>query len=165
MKHSLTGSGQMKNQTLISSILVSLLSIGSTIAPSIAQPDRQPQNATLRGTVIYPGDYLPPQKVCAKNTQTKQLFCFETKQNQSEFAISVKAGTYEIFARECSIKSPAGKKCGGIYDPKRIYYNEFAKCGTTAECQKKFKKNRPILVRIRSGQTISNIKPHDWYSK
>jgi hypothetical protein len=155
----------MKNQTLISSILVSLISSGCTIAPSIAKSDLQPQNATLKGTVIYPGKFLAPQKVCAENVQTKQLFCSETRQNQSEFSISVKAGTYEIFAIECKIKSPAGGKCGGIYGLERIYYNEFAKCGTTAACRKKFKENRPILVPILSGQTISNIKPHDWYSK
>jgi hypothetical protein len=155
----------MKNQILIFSILGSFMSIGHTTLPSIAQSDRQPQNATLKGTVIYPSDYLPPQKVCAENVQTKQLFCSETRENQSEFSISVKAGTYEIFARECNTKSPAGGKCGGIYSLKRIYYNEFAKCDITAECRKKFKKNRPILVRIRSGQTITNIKPHDWYSK
>jgi hypothetical protein len=154
----------MKNQILIS-ILGSLLSIGSTISSSIAQSERQPQNTTLKGTVIYPGDYLPSQKVCAKNVQTKQLFCFETKQNQSEFAISVKAGTYEIFARECAKSYPKDIVCRDGYRPQRAYYNEYARCGITAECANKFKKNQPIFVRIRSGQTIANIKPHDWYSK
>ena len=155
-----TSSGHMKNQTLISIILGSLLSIGCTISSSIAQ-------STLKGTVIYPSDFLPPQKVCAENVKTKQLFCFETKENKTDFSISVKAGTYQIFARECTVKSDIKTKlCGGSYSPKRIYYNEHAKCGLTVECEKKFrKKNSPILVRIRSGQTIANIKPHDWYSK
>jgi hypothetical protein len=153
----------MNNQILVS-ILVSLISIGSTISSSIAQSDRQIQNATLRGTVIYPSEFLPPQKVCAENVQTKQLSCIETKQQQTNFSISVKAGTYEIFARECTTSYQTNIVCRDGYRPRRAYYNEHAKCGVTAECAKKFKKNRPILVRIRSRQTITNIKPHDWYS-
>lgn len=158
-----TGSRLMKNQILIS-ILVSLISIESTISSSIGQSDGQSQNATLQGTVIYPSEFLPAQKVCAKNVQTTKLFCFETKQSQTDFSISVKAGTYEIFARECTKSYQTNIVCRDSYRPQRAYYNEHAKCGITAECAKKFKRNRPILVRIRSGQTIANIKPHDWYS-
>lgn len=153
----------MKNQILIS-ILVSLISIESTISSSIAKSERQPQNATLQGTVIYPSDYLPPQKVCAENVQTKRLFCSETKQQQRDFSISVKPGIYEIFARECKKSYQKDILCRDGYLLQRAYYNEHAKCGITAECAKKFKRNRPILVRIQAGETIAKIKPHDWYS-
>jgi hypothetical protein len=128
----------------------------------MAQSDRQ-SPGTLKGTVIYPSDFLPAQKVCAENMRTKQLFCFETKQGQKGFSIPVSAGTYEIFARECNKGYKQATICRDGYRPNRAYYNEFTKCGITAECGGKFKKNRPISVRIRSGQTIANIKPHDWY--
>ncbi len=153
----------MKNQILIS-ILVSLISIAATVSSSIAKSDRQSQNGTFQGTLIYPSDYLPAQKVCAKNVKTKKLFCVETKQQQTDFSLSVKAGTYEIFARECIKSYEKDLVCRDGYLPRRAYYNEHAKCGITAECAKKFKHNRRILVPIRSGQTIANIKPHDWYS-
>jgi hypothetical protein len=155
----------MKNQILISSILGSFMSIGCGISPAIAQSERQPQNATLKGTVIYPSEFLPSQKVCAENVQTKQLFCFETKQEQTDFSIPVRTGTYEIFARACTKSYKQKIICRDGYRPQRAYYNKFAKCGITAECERKFKNDRPIVVRIRSGQTITNIKPHDWYSK
>jgi mRNA-degrading endonuclease toxin of MazEF toxin-antitoxin module len=44
-------------------------------------------------------------------------------------------------------------------------YNEHVKCGLTFKCGQKHKKNAPVLVRIKAGQTIANIKPHDWYTR
>jgi hypothetical protein len=153
----------MKNWVLISSLFGSLVSIGCTISSTMAQIDGQ-SPGKLKGTVIYPSDLLPAQKVCAENVRTKQLFCFETKQGQTDFSIPVSAGTYEIFARECKKSYKQQIRCRDGYLPQRAYHNEFTKCGITAECGKKFKKNRPIAIRIGSGQTITNIKPHDWYS-
>ncbi len=155
----------MKYQILISSLLCTAISIGNTISLALAQSGQT--NAKLKGTVIYPSEFLPAQKVCARNTQTKSLFCTETRQGQKDFTLPVSSGSYEIFARECNkvYNYNQNARCRDGYRDRQAYYNEVVRCGLTFQCTQKFKKNRPIVVKISSGQTIGNIKPHDWYSR
>ncbi len=150
----------MKYHLSISSVFGVAIAIGSSL-PTMAQS----LTATLKGTTIYPADFLPAQQVCARNTQTKHTFCAETKQGQHKFSIRVSAGSYEIYARECQKTYREATTCRDGYRLRRAYYNQFSKCGITAECERKFKQNRPIVVRIAAGSSITDIKPHDWYTR
>jgi hypothetical protein len=151
----------MNRHLLPSSIFIVLTILDWTIAPALSQS----ANSTIKGTVIYPGDYLPAQKVCAENRQTNQLFCTETKQSQQDFSILVKSGSYVVFAIECTKTYRRNIVCRDGYLPRRAYYNVHVRCGLTFQCAQKHKKNPPIVIRIAAGQTVANIKPHDWYSK
>jgi hypothetical protein len=150
---------EMKYHLSISSILA------ATIAGSSLPMMAQSPTATLKGTTIYPADFLPAQQVCAQNTQTQRTFCVETKQGQRQFSLRVNAGSYEIYARECQKTYRQATTCRDGYRLRRAYYNQFSKCGITAECERKFKKNRPIVVQIAAGSSITDIKPHDWYTR
>ena len=41
----------------------------------------------------------------------------------------------------------------------RAYYSKFVKCGMSVDCQD----HTPIVVRVKSGETVSGIDPMDWY--
>jgi hypothetical protein len=155
----------MNYQVLVVSVFAAIAASGSTFSSTLAQSVGQSTNATLRGTVIYPSEMLPAQKVCAENQQTHRLFCSETKQSQQEFSIPIKAGSYVVFATECNKTYRKNISCRDGYRSRRAYYNEHVKCGLTVECGQKHRKNVPIVIRIKAGQTIANIKPHDWYTK
>jgi hypothetical protein len=136
-----------------------------TIASTYSAANAQPLNATFRGTVIYPSDILPPQKVCAENIRSKQIFCTETKQGGKEFSLSVVPGTYQIYALECQKLYRQSIACRDGYRSQRAYYNQHVICGLTYQCGQKFPKPQPLNVKIAAGQTISKIQPHDWYSR
>jgi hypothetical protein len=151
----------MNHYLLPASISIALATIVCQIAPTQAQST----NSIIKGTVIYPSEILPAQKVCAQNRQTQQLFCTETKQSQREFSISVKPGSYVVFATDCTKTYRRNIICRDGYRSRRAYYNEHVKCGLTFQCGQKHQKNSPIVIRIAAGQTTTNIKPHDWYTK
>jgi hypothetical protein len=151
----------MNHYLVSSSLFIAVAVIGGAISPSHAQS----ANSLIKGTVIYPSEILPAQKVCAENRQTKQLFCTETKQSQQDFAIPLRAGSYVVFALECNKTYRRSIICRDGYRSRRAYYNKHVKCGLTFQCGQKHQQNSPIVIRITAGQTITNIKPHDWYSK
>jgi hypothetical protein len=152
----------MNHYLLPASISIALVISGCPIVPTQAQST----DSIIKGTVNYPSDMLPAQKVCAENQQSKQLFCTETKQSQENFSIPVPAGSYVVFSTPCKETYRQNVICrDGYISRLRGYYTAYAKCGATVQCARKHKKNPRLVIRIIAGKTIANIKPHDWYTK
>jgi hypothetical protein len=131
---------------------------------SSATAQLEPVQGTLKGSVIYPSDVTRAQQVCAVNVQSNLLTCVETKENQRNFSITVTPGTYVVYSRACRKIYGSAKLCSHGYLKNRAYYNEYIRCGITAECKNKVKKNLPIPVKVESRQIIDGIKPQDWYT-
>jgi hypothetical protein len=133
---------------------------------------KHPPTGTLEGTVIFPSDTLPAQRICAEAIDTDPqasptpIICTETAEGEEEFTLAVPAGTYEVFAQRCQQSYEDRQFCSDGYVDERAYYNEYVACGITYECSLEISQqtNFPIPVQVESGQTIPNISPHDWYT-
>lgn len=155
----------MKIQLLFSSVTSACLLILINTFITLAQTQGQNRNGSIQGTLIYPGDILLAQKVCAINVQTKQTVCTETKQSQANFSIQVQSGTYYVFANACNKTYSRDKLCSDGYSKERAYYNTYVQCGLTYQCTQTVKVNSPIPVRVNSRHIVKGIKPHDWYTQ
>ncbi|MEY2978271.1 MAG: hypothetical protein ACO31I_04250 [Prochlorotrichaceae cyanobacterium] len=145
---------------------------------TLALLPEHPPTATLEGTVIFPSDTLPAQRICAEaiatdsqaapTSQASQtpIICTETAEGEEEFTLAVPPGTYEVFAQRCQQSYEDRQFCSDGYVDERAYYNEYVACGITYECSLKISQqtNLPIPIQVESGQTIPNISPHDWYT-
>lgn len=112
----------------------------------------------ITGEFIYPSEFLPPQRACAKNVLTKAVYCTDRSQskiNPKVYKLAVPVGKYYVFAsRWDSIDKSK---------PEKIYYDENVPCGLTYECFKKTPNPKPIAVEVKPGLTTSKIDPTDWY--
>ena len=120
------------------------------------------QSGVIEGSLSYPSDFIPPDMtICAENLATKQIYCthkhLKAKKYQYKvgYKLTVPPGDYHVYAY---LPDPARYGAGFPKDY-RAYYSEFIKCGQTADC----KSHAPIVVRVKSGETISGIDPQDWY--
>ncbi len=132
------------------------------ISTALAETRETLSVGTIQGTVIYPSDILPAQRVCAVNTQTRGAYCTETGEEQSQFSLPVRPGTYHVYAIACrDYLGQPGTNCQNRnYDDQiRAYYDEFVTCGLYANCGSKL----PISVTVRAGETVTGVSPHDWY--
>ncbi len=112
------------------------------------------QTGIIEGSLGYPSDFIPADmKVCAENTITKKQYCTDkhikdTKYTYGEgYKIEVPVGNYYVFA---TIPS------WGNY---RAYYSEFITCGLSVKCLS----HEPILITVKTSETVTGINPQDWY--
>jgi hypothetical protein len=121
-----------------------------------------PQTGVIEGLLSYPSEFIPDDMViCAENLATKQIYSthkhVKAKKYQYKvgYKLTVPPGDYHVYAQ---LPDPA--TYGAEY-PKdyRAYYSEFVKCGMSIEC----KDHTPIVVTVKSGETLSGIDPQDWY--
>lgn len=105
---------------------------------------------TITGTLSSPdGSRVPAQRVCAANLErADEMYCQQTTDGTSEFAIAAKPGDYWVYAERVDDESG-----------KRAYWSEYVKCGKTPTC----KNHSPISVRVAPGE-ISQARPEDWKS-
>jgi hypothetical protein len=112
----------------------------------------------ITGEFIYPSEFLPPQRACAKNILNKAIYCTDraqSKVNPKVYKLAVPVGKYYVFAsRWDSIDKSK---------PEKIYYDENVPCGLTFECFKATPNPKPIAVEVKAGLTTSKIDPTDWY--
>lgn len=120
------------------------------------------QYGTIQGTLIYPSDVLPSQKICAENVANRNEYCTQTREEQTSYTLQVPLGIYHIFALECSEYYGEKVFCQDRYLDERAYYNEYVKCGLTARCRCT---NRPISVTVKPGEIVKGVNPHDWYCR
>ena len=121
-----------------------------------------PPPGVIEGSLSYPSDFIPPDMtISAENLATKQIYStrkhLKSKKYQYQvgYKLTVPPGDYHVYAQ---LPDPA--RYGAEY-PKdyRAYYSEFVKCGMTENCPS----HAPILIRVKSGETVSGIDPMDWY--
>jgi hypothetical protein len=67
----------------------------------------------------------------------------------------VPPGDYHVFAQ---LPDPARHGADYAKDY-RAYYSKFVTCGMSVDC----KDHTPIVVTVKSGETVSGIDPQDWY--
>jgi len=122
-----------------------------------------PQSGVIEGSLSYPSEFIPDHMtICAENLATKQIYStnkhVKAKKYQYKvgYKLAVPPGNYHVFAQ---LPDPA--RYGAEY-PKdyRAYYSKFVKCGMSVEC----KDHTPIVVMVKSGETVSRIDPQDWYN-
>ena len=108
---------------------------------------------TIKGKLGYPADEIPAMVVCAEEVTTKKTSCISTKKDESIFSLSVRPGSYFVFAH-------LRKARGGFDTVYRAYYDELVTCGIKVGC----KSHAPVEVKVLPGQVVSNIEPVDWYN-
>lgn len=126
----------------------------NSTSPSIEPVTKEvdPTKGIIEGTYIFPSEGIPKTLIpCAENVMTKEIICSaslaETGQ-ENTFMIIVPAGSYYVYAT--NTEDPTMYKA---------YYTEFVTCGLLASCPS----HKKIAVDVAAGQTVSDIKPHDWY--
>lgn len=106
---------------------------------------------TIEGSLSYPSEGIPPMNICAEDINTKKQFCTTEHLKNSKYLygegykISAPVGNYYVFAT-------VGKL--GDY---RAYYSNF-QCGNG-----KGTTHDPIMVEVKTGETISGVDACDWY--
>jgi hypothetical protein len=119
-------------------------------------------SGVIEGSLSYPSEFIPPDMtIGAENLATKKIYStnkhLKAKKYQYKvgYKLTVPPGDYHVYAY---LPDPA--KWGSTF-PKdyRAYYSEFVKCGQTIDC----KSHAPIVVQVKSGETVSGIDPQDWY--
>lgn len=101
---------------------------------------------TIRGTLSFPSEDLPPLMVCAAPREGEP-FCTQTIEGQSSYSLLVPEGRYVVYVDESNRT--------GI----RAYWSEAVKCGLSADC----KDHSPIEIEVRADQEAA-ADPQDWYA-
>lgn len=114
----------------------------------------------ITGTTLYPSDFNPAQTVCAQSvSDTTWTSCVNVpEQSASEspmFSIRVPAGTYWVYS---VITNPSEM---GLDQSPKAYYTRFVLCGLRFDCTDHTK----INVEVGSAQTVTDVRPHDWYEQ
>jgi len=102
----------------------------------------------VTGTLAYPSEVLPAQRVCAVDLATDKEYCRHAAEGEAAFTIAAPAGEYWVYA---VLPDDASGK--------RAYYSEFVRCGLSTEC----KDHTPVTVVVEAG-TDAEAHPHDWYA-
>lgn len=110
-------------------------------------------NGRIEGTFIFPSEGIPETiRTCAENIQNAQVTCSGTLKEtgfNNTFSFEVPAGKYYVYA-ENNVEGKGDTKA---------YYTEFVTCGLLATCPS----HKKIIVEVAVDETVSDIKPHDWY--
>ena len=121
-----------------------------------------PQSGVIEGALSYPSDFIPPDMtICAENLATKKIYSTNQHLKAKKYRykvgykLEVPPGDYYVYAQ---LPDPA-KYGAGFPKDYRAYYSEYVKCGMTENCPS----HTPIVVKVKSGETVSGIDPQDWY--
>jgi hypothetical protein len=122
----------------------------------------EPQPGVIEGSLSYPSEFIPPDMtICAENLATQKIYCTNKHLKAKKFKykvgykLEVPPGDYHVFAQ---LPDPARYGAGYPKDY-RAYYSKFVKCGMSADCLD----HTPIVVKVKSSETVSGIDPQDWY--
>lgn len=116
---------------------------------------------SISGTVTFPSEGIPAQRVCAVSVDGKDAdaVCVETEDlptTAATFSIrKLSPGDYYVYAQLLD-PSAIGSDISTSF---KAYYNEFVRCGMKYEC----KDTTRTVVSVRAGEDTPDIKPYDWY--
>jgi len=146
--------------SLIAAIV--LVAVGAGAWYFLAAPKESPvMPGSISGTVTFPSEGLPAQRVCAVpvNGVDAEAFCVDTNDESptpADFSIKrLPPGGYFVYAQ---LKDP-GAIGSDIPTTFKAYYDEYVRCGLKYEC----KDTTRIVVHVSAGADTPNILPHDWY--
>jgi hypothetical protein len=140
---------------------------GPTLPPTVAAATTTPTTTSaapatappvgagaIVGLLGYPAEGHPAVTIYAVSTTDRSLFFSvdiprATTPPKSPFTITVRPGTYNLFAYLEGNDGPAGGA-----------YTEFVRCGLRAGCSD----HTPIDVTVRAGETVRDIEVSDWYA-
>ncbi|HTK60190.1 MAG TPA: hypothetical protein VL283_03225 [Candidatus Baltobacteraceae bacterium] len=105
-------------------------------------------SGTISGTLSYPSEAIPAQRVCALNLEDDATYCQQTVAGATAYAIPAPAGEYFVYA---SLEDDVTGK--------RAYDSEFVRCGLKAEC----KDHTPVKIALAPDGTAT-ADPQDWYA-
>lgn len=120
----------------------------------------------IRGSLVYPSDFVPNQKLCAKEISTSLETCIEAK--GSTYTIPVSPGVYNVYVK--GVLDKDGKLQAW---PSLVYYNKYVKdCMMESYPGEKCKGNNVpanfhtevINVKVEAGAILENVNPWDWYA-
>ncbi|MCJ7818743.1 MAG: hypothetical protein MUP25_02845 [Syntrophales bacterium] len=121
-----------------------------------------PPPGAIEGSLSYPSEFIPDDMtICAENLATQKIYCTSKHlkgkkyQYQVGYKLTVPPGEYHVFAQ---LPDPA-KYGADMAKDYRAYYSEFVKCGMSVDC----KSHAPMVVQVKSGETVRGIDPQDWY--
>lgn len=116
--------------------------------PGIACPNADGGIAVISGTLSFPSEFLPAQRVCAEAVEDGDEQCVLSPAGNAAFSLAVPPGAYRVYAvRE------------GDAEGKRAYHSEFVACGMTADCLD----HTPIVSVVESGAAVQ-VDPQDWHA-
>lgn len=104
---------------------------------------------TIKGSLSYPGEGIPPLTVYAFTQSDHSKFFFtNTAQNVATFTIeNVPPGTYVVVAYPDTYKTAGG-------------YTKAVACGLSVDC----KDHSLIPVTVTASETASGVEVKDWYA-
>jgi uncharacterized protein (UPF0333 family) len=112
---------------------------------------------TISGSLGYPSSTNVPQNVCAVNVGDKSdVTCISTVMAQDTYSINVDPGTYYVYS---SLKEARGE----FTKDYKAYYNEYSKCGNSANCSAEGH-SQYIKVTVIAQKAVDGIDPTDWYN-
>ena len=136
------------------------LASGSPTATSLPQePTAAPTEeagsrmGTLSGSLAYPSEFLPPQRVVAFLVDDLNTYFITEVHSGGTYSLEVPPGTYFVLAYLISpeeLGSTPGLAGG---------YSEMVPCGLSVECED----HSLIPVPVAPGETVPGIDPIDWY--
>jgi hypothetical protein len=111
-----------------------------------------PQMGTISGSLNYPSDFIPAQRVVAFELTLNQVNYVDTVAGQNSYTIDVPVGTYHVVAYPLAASGvPTGLSAG---------YTQAVPCGLSVSCTD----HSLITVTVTAGNTSSNVNPEDWYA-
>lgn len=111
-----------------------------------------PSLASISGSLGYPSSFIPPLRVYALNPSSGEFFKVDTDQNQGNYTLDVKPGTYLVFAYTRAADGQAGGLAGG--------YTPAVACGLSVNCTD----HTLTPVTVADGQAVTGIDVKDWYA-
>ncbi|MGH8049675.1 MAG: hypothetical protein ACRERV_14520 [Methylococcales bacterium] len=92
---------------------ISLLTILALVACAINTPDttagKPKDNGSIGGMIQYPGQAIPPMRICAFNAETQKAACVKIKAGEPKYRIAnLPAAEYQIIAKVEQAKMKVG---------------------------------------------------------
>jgi hypothetical protein len=106
----------------------------------------------ITGTLTYPADAMPPERVVAWSTTDSSHYSVDTVAGQATYELGVPTGTYAVVAYSIGGGGFPNGLAGG--------YSQAVPCGLTASCTD----HTLMPVTVDADVTLTNINPGDWYA-
>lgn len=116
--------------------------------PPMPGPEPSGGTGSITGSLSYPSEYIPAQRVFAFQVGSENYFYVDAAENQTSYTIeNLPVGYYTIVAYRLD-----GRLAGG--------YTQAVPCGLTVNCNN----HEMIEIPVNRGQVVTGIDPADWYA-